>query len=94
MMRNMLAGLGILFLLLLGACSNKQVKEPDFNECVPDIRISKEIVDVPPELTVINENPPIPIAGDNEALLNWSVACAANSFLYESQMRRIQQLNR
>lgn len=80
-------------LLALGGCSNRQpIPEPV--ECTPEIEVQKEFVPVPADLTQINENPPVPNSGDNSALLDWAMACAVNTYLYEQQIRAIRDLER
>lgn len=51
-------------------------------------------VPIPGEYTQLNENPPVPSAGDNAALLDWAMACAINNRLYENQVKTIQALQR
>lgn len=50
------------------------------------------MVAVPAEFTLLHENPVVPSAGDNVALLDWAQACASNARLYELQIKALKDL--
>lgn len=67
---------------------------PDQTECVPDVRIQLQLVPIPADLIKQHDNPVIPSAGDNAALLDWAMACAVNTRLYKEQTTALQGLGR
>ena len=93
MRRILLTGLMAMSLLLLGSSCAMQQKVEPVPECQPEILVEKVLVPIPAELTLIHENPSIPSAGDNAALLDWAQACAANTRDYQDQMTRLRELS-
>jgi hypothetical protein len=84
----------VLSLLGLGACSGRQPRESEVPTCEPIVEVHEKLVPLPQDLTATHPNPAVPNHGDNSVLLEWAMACAANTRLYENQMKAIRDLER
>lgn len=69
-----------------------QKKAASWIDCEPEIIIQETLIDIPADLLLVHENPSIPAHGDNAALLDWAMACAANTRKYSDQMIRLKEL--
>ena len=87
--------MSLLMSLFLCSCGTWQKTRNIFspNECVPEIKLVKSIIDVPDALTQRQENPPVPSHGDNSVLLEWCLACAGNTRTLNDQLDAIRELN-
>jgi len=52
----------------------------------------ESMVSLPADLVTIRENPSVPLAGSNRILLDWALACAANTRQLNDQMARLREL--
>ena len=84
-----------MFTLLCGSSCTIQRKAPlPVDECVPDIQIVDRMVTLAPELTQTQHNPPVPNSGDVIVLVDWTLACAANTRKLNDQMEAIRNAER
>ena len=93
MTKTTLTGLMVLFILMLGSCSNVP-PIPTADECVPDIQIVAKYVPLDAWLTEPHGLPVVPSNGGNADLLEWAVSCAISNKMLNGQVKAIRVLDR